>query len=148
MVKNCCTCRQSKPLTAFSKDRGKSDGLSHRCKTCSTLSGKEWRKNNAARARQHGIEYRAANIVHIKAANRKRMYGTDGVELLKQQEAKCAICSVDLETIPEKHRHVDHDHINNVVRGWLCRWCNLGLGKFRDDPVLLQKAADYLKRRR
>jgi hypothetical protein len=39
---------------------------------------------------------------------------------------------------------VDHDHKNNKIRGMLCNHCNRGLGHFRDDPMLLEFAAQYL----
>lgn len=56
------------------------------------------------------------------------------------QEGRCAICR---KPAPE---HVDHDHATGQPRGILCFNCNQGLGNFRDDPVLLARAVDYLMR--
>jgi len=40
----------------------------------------------------------------------------------------------------------DHDHKTGKGREWICDSCNTGLGRFKDDPKLLQTAIDYLKK--
>lgn len=76
----------------------------------------------------------------------------DGYQSLHDaQNGACACCG-----LPETDRRagvtrwlaVDHCHSTGAVRGLLCSNCNQGLGRFRDDPALLRKAAEYLERHR
>ena len=68
-------------------------------------------------------------------------------DMVAAQEGRCAICGT---TKPGSNGAVswcvDHCHKTGAVRGLLCMGCNVGLGKFRDDPGLLEKAAAYLRR--
>ena len=41
---------------------------------------------------------------------------------------------------------LDHDHKTKKFRGWICEACNLGLGKFGDSVIKMQKGVEYLKR--
>lgn len=43
---------------------------------------------------------------------------------------------------------VDHDHSTGEVRGFLCGPCNTSIGLLQDNPALLIRAADYVKRAR
>ncbi len=77
-------------------------------------------------------------------SRRHETYGLTKAELdlLLEQHAVCAVCRTD--AWGKKGPQVDHDHQTGRVRGVLCGNCNQGLGRFRDDPVLLRRAAGYL----
>lgn len=63
-------------------------------------------------------------------------------EMVLAQNGVCAICG----SAPNGHPlHVDHDHTTGAVRGLLCQQCNTGLGNFRDDIALLDRAMQYLR---
>ena len=62
----------------------------------------------------------------------------DALRDLKATTKECVICGSEGQLV------VDHDHVTGKVRGMLCNHCNRGLGHFRDDPVLLEFAAQYL----
>ena len=40
----------------------------------------------------------------------------------------------------------DHDHHTGKARDWICDSCNTGLGRFKDDIALLERAIEYLKK--
>jgi hypothetical protein len=56
----------------------------------------------------------------------------------------CTICGTT-NTGKHKRLQVDHNHITGKVRGVLCRACNTGIGNFKENPELLQKAIAYLE---
>jgi hypothetical protein len=60
-------------------------------------------------------------------------------QMLKVQDGRCKICN------KEKVLHVDHCHASNKIRGLLCQHCNNGLGCFKDDPILIDRALEYLR---
>ena len=79
-----------------------------------------------------------------KEYHKIRYYGTNGKDLWEKQKGLCAICAVDLNTLPTKQQTIDHCHATGAVRGLLCQHCNIGLGHFKDSKDLLLKAAEYL----
>jgi hypothetical protein len=75
---------------------------------------------------------------------------------LQGQNHCCIICGETLA--PNIGRgcttHIDHDHRSGgkvprkgrtVVRGVLDKKCNQGIGYFKDNPALLERAARYLR---
>ena len=76
-----------------------------------------------------------------KNYNLKFAYGISSStvkEITAKQENVCAICGRIASLC------VDHCHSNGKVRGMLCAKCNQGLGLFYDNPILLEKAVEYL----
>lgn len=51
----------------------------------------------------------------------------------------CPICLQHTDTWV-----LDHCHFSSTFRGYICNSCNLGLGRFNDDPRYLLKALHYL----
>lgn len=75
-----------------------------------------------------------------------RSFGITAAEydrMLEDQGGKCGICRLDCTS--GRRLAVDHCHETGRVRGLLCGNCNHGLGKFLDDPGLLDRAAMYLR---
>lgn len=115
--KFCRTCRTIKPLTEWSRNAHASDGVQTRCTTCTS-----------ADARRKYFE---------------KSYGMSEAQVTAMREAQGGVCAI-CRTAPAVH--VDHDHVTGKVRGMLCFSCNAALGHFKDDPVVLRRAADYLDR--
>jgi hypothetical protein len=71
--------------------------------------------------------------------------------MLDRQAHACAICGTKAPG-GQGRFHVDHDHscchgqssCGRCVRGLLCNWCNLGIGKLRDSAGIIASAAKYL----
>jgi len=54
----------------------------------------------------------------------------------------CKICGSN------KNLGIDHCHKEMIIRGFLCRSCNCGIGNFYEKPELLIKALDFIKKGR
>jgi len=70
--------------------------------------------------------------------------------MLDSQNNVCVICGQ-----PETRKaasgktcylHVDHNHESGEVRGLLCHHCNTGIGAFKEDASLMQKAIEYIEK--
>jgi len=55
------------------------------------------------------------------------------------EDMKCQCCG-EVKTV----LHLDHDHVTDTFRGYLCINCNHGLGKFNDSVEKLKQAIEYL----
>lgn len=94
---------------------------------------------------------RDANAESVKAYDLGRTFGISLEQYQKMfvtQGGVCACCNKpEHEKRSGKTRWlaVDHCHTTGEIRGLLCGSCNRGIGKFGDDPNLLEQAAGYLR---
>ena len=114
---------------------------------------KAWRRNNPEKMRAQAERDRIRRKgqhrkIGVLRPDKLKQYGLIPAEylaILAAQGGGCAICAG-----PPRHNRkwldVDHCHTTGVVRGLLCGWCNLGIGKLQDNPSFLRRAADYLER--
>ena len=117
LTKACTRCKTEKPLDAVNfplHNRTKS-GYDSWCRACRS----EYRNANSRGAYRNAISDEA--LAELKATTHE-----------------CVICGDATKLV------VDHDHTTGKVRGMLCNHCNRGLGHFRDDPTLVEFAAQYL----
>lgn len=109
---------------------------------------KTYYQKHKERIKMNGKKWNIKSRPLVRAEKLKYTYGItidDYNNMLKSQKECCAICGThkdDLKTI----LGVDHNHQTNKVRGLLCSKCNIALGGFHDDPILLMKAIKYLKK--
>ncbi|MCK9429436.1 MAG: endonuclease VII domain-containing protein [Candidatus Omnitrophica bacterium] len=153
--KTCKTCNIEKDESEYYKYKNtycRRDHSYKECKKCYNLRVKKYCENNKEKKRKSSKIWwennkTSRNIIR-KEQRLKRNYDLsliDRENILKEQDYKCKSCNTDLKNLISYHIHIDHDHTTNVIRGILCRGCNIALGLLNDDPDKILKLYNYLK---
>ena len=129
LTKQCRTCDVCKPEEDFYKDGA---GRKSQCKTCQNAYKQTRRKSNKDISRHESFIQKYG--ITLDQWNQR----------FADQLGRCKICRAAL---PERGTmvHTDHCHNHGEVRGILCHHCNTGLGKFKDNPATLRRAAEYIE---
>ena len=135
VMKVCTKCKEEKPLGEFRIRVSRGNDARHSwCKSCVKGTNKD---RSTDKEREYKLKYNFG----ITMLEYDRM--------LKDQGSVCKICGnpevAKSNSGVTKRLAVDHCHDTGKIRGLLCQDCNIGIGKLKDNPVLLQKAMDYLK---
>lgn len=126
------------------------DGNGDNCAIGNLAHGK-WDLSDPAQRRAYDVRHRKLNPMIYRRRNLKRDFG---ISLEQYQDAfvaqggVCACChkpEVSERAGKRKWLAVDHDHGDNTFRGLLCGSCNNMLGRAKDDPEILRRAAAYLE---
>jgi hypothetical protein len=110
----------------------------------------QWKRDSARRSGDRPEV--AAAIKQRRRVRSIRGHGLTPAQydvMLASQGGVCALCGnpPNLQAAKQASKlHIDHDHATGKVRALLCVNCNLGLGRFFDDPAVLREAALYVER--
>jgi hypothetical protein len=146
-VKICKLCGLEKPLAEFDILKGRiytrrnsrrvSKG--HKPKTFYMARCIDCRKSSRGPRSE-------ATKLKARAYNLQKRFGitiAQYEDMFAKQQGLCAIC---LKPSKRIRLAVDHCHATGRIRGLLCKKCNYNLLPLvKDDALLLQRAADYLK---
>lgn len=119
-MKRCSKCKETKLLNHFYKQTDAKDGLHVMCKPCAKY---------AARNREL-----------------RRYYGMsrgDYNEMFSNQNGCCALCGTHQSQVA-RTLAVDHCHKTKKIRKLLCHLCNNGLGNFKENIQVMEKAIKYI----
>jgi hypothetical protein len=89
------------------------------------------------------------NPVRVRRMRRNRTLASHGLTQddfemrLVFQRGRCGICT-SFEP-GKKGWHIDHSHQTGLLRQLLCSDCNTGIGKLKDSPETLRRAANYIE---
>lgn len=89
--------------------------------------------------RKDGSNYIDTKCKKCKSNETKQIYHIKKI-YKKPIHKYCNICEKYCENLC-----LDHDHKTKKFRGWLCRSCNVGLGRLGDDLESIKKVVQYLK---
>lgn len=144
--KVCSLCKIDKPLDNYHRETKGILGRQARCKDCHKKSQREW------------VSRKPENIWVF---NLRRMGLTidEYQRMADSQRNVCSVCGnpetrVDKRTGKLRRLAIDHDHsccggkssCKKCIRSLLCQSCNQALGLLRDDPVIVQSLANYVKK--
>lgn len=147
-TKLCKGCNQDLSLDNFRK---RMDGTRprSRCKECEARDAKKLRDSNPNQRRAIKKRYADKHPEMIRKWGRRSGWRKMGLDpdiiekFLLTHDGNCDICGCP----PTGKSHaIDHCHNTGQFRGVLCSNCNNGLGHFKDDPNLFDKAKIYLTR--
>lgn len=128
----CSRCKRPHPLSIH--------GRQTRCKSC---ADEIWEHNK----RKQGLDPEMVRHGLLRSVKDDAL-STDLLD--RRKTGVCEICG-EKELIGTGLRPpilcVDHCHTSGHVRGLLCRTCNIGLGSFKDNVELLNRAIHYIHTR-
>ena len=121
------------------------------CAECCKKASLDFRNRDVQFHRARNREWIKNHPQEVRANRLKNEYGMSMADYDAKVQAQNGVCEI-CKRAPVKHAGnkygfvVDHDHKNGKTRGLLCQRCNVLLGKAEDDPELLQRFIDYLRR--
>lgn len=163
-VLTCSKCHVEQLAEEFYANVRYKNGIDPKCKSCKADASRAYYHRyyeiNKQKVKERARVLAASRTPEERAAKHRRSrLSSHGVTVewyaaaLQAQDGCCAICKTTSPHSKHKNFYIDHDHnccpgpagCAICVRGLLCDNCNVGIGRFNDDPNLMKAAIDYLE---
>lgn len=154
----CSRCKIEKSITEYVKDKYDKTGYTYQCKICRRGMQKKWVEANPEKVKILNAKHKENRKEYYASPERKLKYRKKFIEkkfgilyeeyerMQNEQNNLCAICHNPETSLKCDYLSVDHCHSTGKIRALLCTRCNLGLGSFKDDIIILKNASNYLKK--
>lgn len=106
-LKTCSKCKIQKPLSSFSRHKGKPDGLRYSCKDCEKIPAAIWRKTNSDYQKTYYLKNREQVLKRMKIRREKfpEIHKAVSKRYAKKNKEKLALRSSQwVKQNPEKNR--------------------------------------------
>lgn len=152
--KVCCRCRETKPLTAYYRNRTRKDGLCHECKACRDADKKRWTAAHPEGSRKRAALWKAThpeqrkrndaryNAVHAEQLRQRSLrYRAAHAEQVRRNTAEWAARNQTRRLVNKHNRRalVLGREGSFTVQQWeelKARWGNQCLCCFRKEPQI------------
>lgn len=122
-MKTCRKCEEQKPISAFSKDKSRKDGLQVYCKDCR----KQYRSNNSESIKQYNKQWNEDNIEHKKLLQKQwyennrenkqqydRQYREENKENKQQYDRQWYVFNIDYKRQQQKQWRENNPGLNRA----------------------------------
>ena len=147
-LRECSACGNEKDAGHFGivDSRIRMDGtVSHRyrsaCDECRAKKGAERRARQRARPESHKRRDKKKAVANTFGLTVEK-YDAAWTRFSEKQGGTCGVCAKRPPVV------MDHCHASGVLRGILCRQCNLAAGYVGDDPAVAVALSQYLEKDR
>ena len=143
-MKTCRTCKQTKDLSEFPKDKKSKGGYRTQCKNCAAEYMRDYLTRNPDKAQLNKAKPKERDLT-------KRRYTRHGLTKTAYDSLYTKFDGLCWSCVSRKATHIDHDHkccpgvysCGQCVRGLLCSQCNTALGLLADNPAYIKKLLQY-----
>lgn len=146
------TLRHVSGLSCVECGRQRANAWRHAHRKIVAARRRIYKAQNAAKIARIDRQYRERNKAKIRQADliQRELYPINSkrkhLPLPTRAEPKrCENCG--RKPNGRGGLHLDHDHVTEKFRGWICHSCNVGLGHLGDSIAGLERTIVYLRRK-
>ena len=114
--KECYCCHEIKPVSEFSKDKGKKDGFCSKCKECRKQYSKQYYEDNAEAVRERHKQYYEDNAEAMRQYSKQ--YYEDNAEAVRERQKQYSkqYYEDNAEAVRERHKQYNTKQIQEALQ--------------------------------